>query len=156
MTYPLPGGKTATTNATTKKDGTYAVNIKPTIRAPSQSGTSQARLVRVVDDQVADGRRVDQALTMAATRNTTTGRVLVTGTLRVTDKAGATVPKASAKVLVTYQATATTTKTVTATTKADGSYTISVKPLATGDVTAKYAGIAGWAAAAATPVTITL
>ena len=34
VTYPLPGGKTGTANATTKKDGTYSAKIKPTMSAP--------------------------------------------------------------------------------------------------------------------------
>ncbi len=157
VTYPLPDGKTATVNATTKATGIYTATIKPTVSGtvtikyvgkPGWTESTTTKSVTVND--------WTSSLTMSATRNASTGVVLVTGTLKVTDEAGAVTPKASSAVEVTYQATATTTKTVKATTKADGSYTVSVKPLATGSVSARYAGLPGWGPSAATPVTITL
>jgi hypothetical protein len=82
--------------------------------------------------------------------------VTVTGLLKVTDKAGVSTPKASSTIQVTYQVSATTTKTVNVATNAAGVYTITVTPLATGPVKARYAGVPGWGASDASPVTITV
>lgn len=158
VSYPLPDGKTGIVNVTSKKDGTYTATIKQpvlsgtvTIKHVAKPGWSESSTTRslTVNEWTSD-------LTMAAVRNASTGAVTVTGLLSVTDEAGSTVPKGSVKVLVTYQYNATTTKTGTATTKGDGSYILVVKPLASGDVTAKFAGLTGWAAAEADPVTITV
>jgi hypothetical protein len=156
VTYPLPGGKTGIANATTKVDGSYTAVIKPiltgtvSVKYAGKPGwdTTSKDLSITVDDW-------DSTLTMTAVRGAT-GSVTVSGKLTITDVDGNTVPKASAQIEVTYQAAATTTKTVKATTKATGEFTLTVKPLATGDVTAKFAGLAGFGAATATPVTISV
>lgn len=157
VVYPVAGGKTATAAGATKADGSYAVVIKPTasgtatvkyVGKPGWTGTSVTQALTV--------REWATSLTMAATRNASTGVVTVTGSLKVTDKAGTTTPKPSASVQVTFQATATKTATANATTKADGSFVVSVKPTATGPVSVRYAGAAGVAAATAAPVTITV
>jgi hypothetical protein len=156
VTYPLPAGKTGTVNATTKADGTYTAVIKPILTGtvsvkyagkPGWDPTSKDLSI-TVDEW-------DSTLTMTAVKGST-GSVTVSGKLTVTDVDGNTVPKASAAIVVTYQATATTTKTVKATTKAPGEFTLVVKPLASGDVTAEYAGLPGFGAATATPVTISV
>lgn len=157
VSYPAAGGKLVTASATTKADGTYTATIKPTvtgtvtIKYAGKPGWTESVVTRslTVNDWTS-------ALTMSAVRDASTGMVLVTGKLMITDDDGTSVPKASARIAVTYQATATTTKTVNATTKATGEFAISVKPLATGSVAAQYAGVTGWAAATATPVTITV
>lgn len=155
--YPMPDGKTGTVNATTKADGKYTAIIKPTVSGTvtiKYAGKPGWGAATTTADLTVDNWT--SALTMAAVRTASTGSVTVTGSLKITDANGTTVPKASASILVTYQATATTTKTIKATTKADGSFSILVKPLATGPVSASYAGVPGWGAAAATPVTITV
>lgn len=157
VVYPVAGGKTATTSGTTNASGAYTVTIKPT-----GSGTvtlkyaGKAGWTGTTATQALTVNEWASALTMAATRNASTGYVTVTGSLRVTDKAGTVTPKPGASVRVTYQLSATRTATAAATTKADGSFTVSVKPAATGPVSAAWAGLAGYAPATATPVTITV
>lgn len=157
VVYPVAGGKTVTAAGRTNASGVYSIVIKPTasgtatvkyVGKPGWTGTTTTQALTV--------HEWTTALTMSATRNASTGVVTVTGSLRVTDKAGTTTPKASSSVQVTYQATAAKTATANATTKADGSFLISVKPTATGAVSARYAGVPGYPAAAAAPVTITV
>jgi hypothetical protein len=158
VTYPIAGGKFATVRATTKATGIYTAIIKApvltgdvTIKYAGKTGWSPSSRTETltVNDWTS-------TLTMSAVRNASTGTVLVTGKLLVTDEDGSTVPKKSGKVTVTYQATASATKTVTATTKTTGDFTVSVKPTVTGSVTATFAAIPGWGTASATPVTITV
>jgi 5-hydroxyisourate hydrolase-like protein (transthyretin family) len=157
VVYPLAGGKTGTASGTTNASGVYSVVIKPTAAGtatvkyagkPGWTATTATQALTVTT--------WTSALTMTASRNASTGAVTVTGSLKVTDKAGTTTPKASGVVAVTYQATALKTATVNATTKADGSFAITVRPAASGQVSARYAGGAGYAEATATPVTITV
>lgn len=157
VVYPIAGGRTATASGSTNASGVYAIVIRPTASGtatvkyagkPGWTGTTVPQALTVHDWVT--------ALTMSATRNASTGVVTVTGSLRVTDKAGTTTPKASSSVQVTYQATATRTAIANASTKADGSFLISVKPTATGPVSAKYAGAPGYPVATAAPVTITI
>lgn len=157
VVYPVAGGKTAVAAGTTTAAGTYSIAIKPTASGtatvkyagkPGWTGTSLPLSLTVHDWTT--------ALTMSATRNASTGVVTVTGSFRVTDSAGTTTPKASSVIQVTYQSTATRTATANASTKADGSFTVAVKPTATGPVSARYAGTPGYPVATTGPVTVTV
>ena len=156
VTYPTATG-TTTTTTTTKAGGAYSLVIRPVRTGevvvryagkPGWEGTSTNRPM-VVNNWTS-------SLAMSATRNPSTGVVAVTGTLSVTDNTGTTTPKASGLVTLTYQLTATKTATVKVMTNTTGKFTTSVKPGASGTVSAQYAGATGWGGATADPVTITV
>lgn len=156
ITYSLGGGKTAVASATTNTSGRYSIAIKPTVSgdvvvsyagAPGWSATT-GRTALTVNNWTT-------ALTMSATR-ATDGITTVTGILRATNTTGNTLPKAGSVIAITYQITSTRTATVNVTTSATGTFTTKVKPGATGQITGRYAGVAGWTVSTATPVTITV
>lgn len=157
ITYPIAGGRTATTSTTTKTGGAYSLAIRPmgsgnvVVRYAGKAGWAASTTTRPVTV-----RDWTSTLTSSATRDPATGLVVVTGLLRATDMNGTSTPKAGARIAITYQLSATSTAVASATTTATGQYTVTVKPGATGSVVARYAGVPGWGAAAAAPVTITV
>ncbi|MEP9362288.1 hypothetical protein ABLE68_04920 [Nocardioides sp. CN2-186] len=156
VTYPLAGGKTATATTTTNVSGGYTVTVKPT-----GSGTVTVTYAGKVgwaadtETRTLTVHEWSSHLTLASTRNATTGYVTSTGILTVTNSSGVSTPLASASVVVTYPTSATRTASTTVRTNASGVFTASVKQLVSGTVSARYAGLPGWAAAEATPVTVT-
>lgn len=157
ITYPLAGGKTGTASATTNASGAWTTVVRPTgtgdvvVRyagKPGWGASSASRTLTV--------HEWTTALSLAATRDPVTGYVTATGVLTQISSTGTSSPKASATIVLTYQASATTTGTVRVVTGSNGAYVARFKPGASGNVTAAFTGIPGWAATSATPVPVTV
>jgi 5-hydroxyisourate hydrolase-like protein (transthyretin family) len=85
-----------------------------------------------------------------------TSPVAVAGVLRQRDDAGVESALGAKSVSVSYPIAGGRTASASGTTKADGTYSVTVRPTASGTITASYVGTTGWQAATrAVPITVT-
>jgi hypothetical protein len=145
VTYPVAGGKTGSVRAVSKANGSYSVSVRPT--GSGQVTASYAGTVgwQASSESLALTATPWQTTLTAAVSATSVApltRVTVSGSLTQSG-AGSTKPYPSASVAITYPTTAGRFATVTARTTSAGTFSVVIRPGSSGQVSAKFAGVAG-------------
>jgi hypothetical protein len=158
VSYPVAGGRTASTTGVTRTDGTYAVTVRPTAAGTvtaSYAGTvgwepaTRSVPLTVTSWQTAVTSGVSATSVAALTPVTVSGTVTRSG-------AGSTTPFATATVTVTYPTTAGRVSAVTTRTTSTGTYSVAVRPASSGEVVVRVVPPAGFEASVASPVALTV